>query len=111
MIFVDEIVAMEHVYTVPRLIFGKNSDSLVGTQDSNILEGSGFVWGNTNPPSSRTGVALFTGGNLEVDEMDMNRVRPSTTTNEPPLLSGATGDVTENPYPNVNKPPNIFEIS
>lgn len=92
MVFMDRVVAMKHVYAIPRLqkiskksrkdqerkdthgIFRENSDSLILSQHDNILESSSFVWCYKGPPFGSATIALLARNNLEVDKVNMNRV-------------------------------------
>lgn len=78
-------------------VFRENSDCLVISQHNNILEGSSLVWGDIGPPCGFVAIALLAGDNLEVDEVNVDRMRPPTTTLKSPLLSCATRNATENP--------------
>lgn len=67
MIFVDEIVAVEHVDAIPWSVVSQDLRSLTGLEEDGILQTCRFV----REESSR---AASTGNDLEVDKMDMDGV-------------------------------------
>ena len=71
MIFVNEVVAMEHVQSGPWGKVGDNIDLLVSSQVDHVLERGSFV--RSNPLTARSRA----GNNLHVNEMNMNWVTPS----------------------------------
>ncbi len=51
-VFVDKVVAMEHVNTIPRCISRNHRRRLASAKENNVLEGFPFVWLNTSVHSS-----------------------------------------------------------
>lgn len=87
---------MEHVNSVVWRIPGNNFHTLIFTQNSNILHGSGFVRLNIHASRSLVGVGTDAAGdNLKVDQMDMDRVGPSTIGAQQPLLGGSAGHIAQ----------------
>jgi hypothetical protein len=72
-VLVDQIVAVEHVEAVPWCVASDNVDLFVGVQPDNILECNLFIRQDT---TTRAASAC---DDLEVDQMDMNGVGPSTS--------------------------------
>jgi hypothetical protein len=69
-IFMNEIVAMEHVQAVPGSIMSLDFDCLARAKPDNVLEPLSFV------VVERT-VTVGSGQDLEIDKMDVNRMRPT----------------------------------
>jgi len=70
-ILVHKVVAMEHVHTTPRLEVGNDLHLLVLPKVNDVLQSSRFIRLNSSSTS-------YSRHDLEVNEMDVDRVRPAT---------------------------------
>jgi hypothetical protein len=94
-IFMNQVVAMEHVKTIPRSVASQDPDLLILSEKNDILERDRLV-------NLDTTVALLTGDNLEIDEMDVDGVSPSTThVDKLPKLDRSTWGSGKNTVGNV----------
>lgn len=86
----DEIVAMEHVHAIPRCVPRNNLHSFVWTQPYDVLKCDSFI--RLDAPS-----AISTRDDLEINQMDVNWVTPSTTlVDQLPDLNGTSLRLCEN---------------
>lgn len=72
MVLVDEVVAVEHVDSLPWRISGNNPHNFAGCDPNHVLHTSSFIWHHCVPSASAR-------DDLEVNEMDMDRVRSVAT--------------------------------
>lgn len=68
MVLVNEIVAMEHVHTLPRGISRDDPNNFAGRNPNDILHASCLIWHDCIPTTG-------TREDLEVDQMNVDRVR------------------------------------
>jgi len=68
MIFVDEVVAMEHVHAFPRCISCHNSDYFAWSDPNDVLHTCCFIWQHHIP-------AALARQDLEIDKVNMDRMR------------------------------------
>ena len=72
MVFVDEVVTMKHVNTCPRCVASHNPDDFTRSDPHNVLRTRCFIWHHlVTIPRTRQ--------HLEVDQVDVNRVRGIST--------------------------------
>jgi hypothetical protein len=94
-VLMNQVVAVEHVNTIPRGVSSKNPNNLIGTKEDNILHSDLLVRLNTTSG---------TGNNLEINQVDMDRVSPSTgRVLKLPKLGGSTLRVGEDTIGDIRK--------
>jgi hypothetical protein len=67
MVFMDQVVAVEHVNAIPWCIFSYHTDFLVGSEEDDVFETSLLVGEDRALPTSSR-------DDLEVNEVDVDRI-------------------------------------
>ena len=94
----DEVMAVEHVDSVPRSVVGFDRHDLIGCKPDNVLQAQALVGVDDSV------VVVGSRENAEVDQVDMNRVAPATTTVlELPDLDSPTGHVCQETVLDIRK--------
>ena len=97
MVLVDQVMAMEHVHPVPGRVLGQHLHLLVGAQQHNVLERGLLVL-------EHRAAAVEALHDLEVDEVDMDRMGPTTAAVlQLPKLDFAALGFSENPVGGVGE--------
>lgn len=92
MVFVDEVVAVKHVDTVPRSISRDNLNLFILAEEHNVFQGFLLV-------REYASFSSCAGDDLEIYQMYVDGVRPAAAVVfELPDFDGASGGLSKDPY-------------